>query len=709
MINSITLTNFKRHENLTIAFGPGFTAVRGSNEAGKSTVLQALAYALFGTKALTDSLEDTVRWGSPVGTLRVDLDFTIDGVPHKVRRSKSSCQLDYAGQTVTGQVEVTNFIARLLKVDAGAAARLTIANQSAIRGALEAGPKATTELIERLSEFDQIDNLIEIMQEKLTLGNTATAAAAIAAATADLVRAKELAVPVDSVAAQKRIETAQRHFAASMAELEAAELAQAAAQDAHAEVREHAVRRDGLVRDHARANDALSKAVAKLDRAVVPPAPANVDTKVEALQRQISDAASASRTAQLFEQVRPFTVPPSGTTFEGTIESLRTDISDERVRVQADNEAVITLRGDLKLLRAQLTHGSCTFCGKDFSGVPEVAARNAETSRKIEEIETLLGAVLSVKPETAETLADLLAVEAANVKVMAVKAAAGEYAEYDGQGTLPYFLKWVGPDVGAVVEVESLRREVKRLQTSVGEYETAKALREAAGALVKDADRAQQAAARALTDCPEINIDAAQVKLDDARFATRVVRAAAEEARKDLDAHTRALKDQQDAYTRAVTEVARVTERLTTLEAQLVELEFNNALLKKVRTCRPLLADKLWTLVLAASSSYFSDIRGIKSRVTKSSDGFQIDGHPVSSMSGSTLDALGLAIRVALVRTFLPSSPFLVLDEPSSAMDGDRTGNMLGFLSRAGFAQVILCSHDPLSESICDNLITLGV
>jgi len=75
MINSITLTNFKQHENLTINFGAGFTAIRGSNESGKSTLLQALAYALFGTKALTDSLEDTVRWGCAVSTLRVDLDF----------------------------------------------------------------------------------------------------------------------------------------------------------------------------------------------------------------------------------------------------------------------------------------------------------------------------------------------------------------------------------------------------------------------------------------------------------------------------------------------------------------------------------------------------------------------------------------------------------------------------------------------------------
>jgi hypothetical protein len=708
MINSITLTNFKRHENLTLKFGPGFTAIRGGNEMGKSTTLLALAYALFGTKALPDSLEDTVRWGQPVSSLRVDLEFTIDGVPHTVRRSKASCQLDYAGQTVTGQTEVTAFVARLLKVDAGAAARLTIANQSAIRGALEAGPKATTELIERLSEFDQIDNLIELMQEKLTLGNTATAAAAIAAASADLARAKELAVPVDSAASESRISVTREAFSKALAFLESMETVERETQEQHAKVREHVVRRDNLARDVSKAQADQRTAQQKLDAIVVPAAPTKVDAKVTALQKHISDAEQTSRIEAIFVKVRPYLVPPSGTVYEGTIEALRTDITAEKARVQSDNDAVIMLRGDIKLLQAQLTHGSCTFCGKDFSGVPEVAARNADTAARIEGAEKTLATILGTKPLTAEVLADLLAVEAANVKVTAVKAAAGEYAEYDGQGTLPMYLKWVGPEVGVVADVEGLRREIKQLQDSVVAYEKARALRAEAVKQVEAAESNVEHAKIALASCPELTLDVAQTALDEARAATKMARASAEECRKDLDAHVRALKDQQDAYTRAVTEVARVTERLTLLETQLVELEFNNALLKKVRACRPVLADKLWTLVLAASSSYFSDIRGVKSRVTKTGDGFQIDGHPVSSMSGSTLDALGLAIRVALVRTFLPSSPFLVLDEPSSAMDGDRTGNMLGFLSKAGFQQIILVTHEDVSETVADHIITLG-
>ena len=142
--------------------------------------------------------------------------------------------------------------------------------------------------------------------------------------------------------------------------------------------------------------------------------------------------------------------------------------------------------------------------------------------------------------------------------------------------------------------------------------------------------------------------------------------------------------------------------------AEIDALVFNNTLLKKVRTARPAIADRLWAIVLKAVSGYFSEIRGVKSRVTKDSDGFKVDGHSVSTLSGSTLDALGLAIRVALVRTFLPSAPFLILDEPAAAMDEGRTQNTLGFLASAGFSQTLVCSHDSLSESVCDNVVYLG-
>ena len=155
------------------------------------------------------------------------------------------------------------------------------------------------------------------------------------------------------------------------------------------------------------------------------------------------------------------------------------------------------------------------------------------------------------------------------------------------------------------------------------------------------------------------------------------------------------------ARERAQAEVAART-------AELQALEFNNALLKAVREARPVVANKLWALVLGAVSEFFSAMRGQPSVVTRGADGFMVDGHSVATLSGSTKDILGLAIRIALTRTFLPGISLLMLDEPNAAMDDERTANVLGFLGGAGFNQIIVVSHDEMTVDVADHVVTLG-
>ena len=63
MLKKIQLKNFRRHTDLTVNFQPGMTVIRALNEQGKSTLLEAIAYAMFGVKAIRDTLDDCVTWG----------------------------------------------------------------------------------------------------------------------------------------------------------------------------------------------------------------------------------------------------------------------------------------------------------------------------------------------------------------------------------------------------------------------------------------------------------------------------------------------------------------------------------------------------------------------------------------------------------------------------------------------------------------------
>ena len=147
--------------------------------------------------------------------------------------------------------------------------------------------------------------------------------------------------------------------------------------------------------------------------------------------------------------------------------------------------------------------------------------------------------------------------------------------------------------------------------------------------------------------------------------------------------------------------------RLAEAREELAEVNFNNSLVKKLRTARPEIANKVWSNVLGTVSRYFSVMRGTKAVVTKGDDGFLVDGKSVESYSGSTLDILGLALRVALIRTFLPNCGFMMLDEPFAACDDGRQTLALGFLASAGFRQVLVITHEGISETVADTLITL--
>ena len=84
-----------------------------------------------------------------------------------------------------------------------------------------------------------------------------------------------------------------------------------------------------------------------------------------------------------------------------------------------------------------------------------------------------------------------------------------------------------------------------------------------------------------------------------------------------------------------------------------------------------------------------------------------VDGKDVQSLSGSTLDILGIAIRIALTKTFLPHCRFLFLDEPFAACDAERQTQALGFITSIGFEQVIMISHASLTETVADYVIEL--
>jgi DNA repair exonuclease SbcCD ATPase subunit len=124
-ITRLQLRDLGRHRDLDIALAPGFTIIRGPNEAGKSTIQRALELALFRKPtAATAELEALRSWGVPEdrrSTIRIEFVMEDEGVPGAVaatgvlekefrgQRGRASLELD--GKTHTDPAKVDEVIA----------------------------------------------------------------------------------------------------------------------------------------------------------------------------------------------------------------------------------------------------------------------------------------------------------------------------------------------------------------------------------------------------------------------------------------------------------------------------------------------------------------------------------------------------------------------------------------------------------------------
>lgn len=712
MIKSVSLVNFKRHRKVTIPFEPGLAVLRGGNEAGKSTILLAISYALFGVKALPTSLEDTVTHGEPVNSLRVTLSVNIDGVDYVVARGRGGAEVVYDDGRVTGQTETTNFLCAKMGVDPAMAAKLMLSAQNEIRGALDAGTKATTELIERLSEFDQIDLLVERMQERLTLGSTTGITAELAQAEQRLEEARAKAVAPD-------LEGLNAKLASEQARLAKAQEADVALNDEVSKAQAHLDNARGAQAAFEQAEATLTKvrrraakfsedlAEAKYQAGVKSVWPVSEDV----LRKEAAGLEQAAKHLKAFERLTPLLLNPEVTTSEHSFDGLKAHIADLKEAQRLAESALTEIGNKLYMRRSDLTSGTCSWCGQDFSHLPEVAAKNAATQAEIDTLAAMeadtSGKLSAIKVE----LVQLNAIHAASVPRLAALEANPDYVERVGTA-LPPTLRWIGPNVadldGAESRLKDINSTLKQMKAAQAAEQAAEARFQLLASQQADVDAEVAAAAQAV-ELYELrpNLDDAIARRDEVVARRRPVSLEISEATTAARDIEYEIRDAGREFTRAIQQVEHLEDAVAALKHQVTTVEFNNALLKRVRQCRPLIADKLWTIVLNAVSTYFSEMRGVRSVVTKDSDGFKVDGYPVAGLSGSTLDILGLAIRVALTRTFLPNAPFMVLDEPCAAMDTARTEATLGFIVACGFKQILWTTHEGTSQTVADHLIVL--
>ncbi len=704
MIRTLKLTNFMKHESLELVFGEGLQIVKGSNEAGKSSMLLGISYAFFGSKALRTTFADAVHHGKPESSLKVELELDLAGHQLLVTRGKSGAEVIEGGKViVTGQTEVTNYLTGLLGADANAASKLMVASQGNLRGALEQGPKAMSQMIEELAGMSVFETLIEAMQEKLMLGNTAVIESQVAAAEATLEGMTEPVAP-DLASAATAIAAMESEAAAAEASANALFKADEAAALAVAAAEKRVDEANRLAQRIAEAETESNRLRTKAEQLQV----AMPEHDLAAQREKIAEAKNHAEIAQAFSNFSAVAYPSD------YWEGLKSDFDEAWAAAKRQSEAASRAEQEastqVKLLQqSKVTASICGFCGQDFTSLPEIAAKNAAIDNAITAAQGAANAAAQAKKQAD---AECFAYAAIDKLARPIEAAALRLERYvvADRNLWPPRLAWVGPEVTAdTPDVKAMERDLASMGAEIKAAESAAAQRLVVESNLKDA-------LQKLTTLRDelgafVDVDGDLKAAQSAKSATHEDWSAVYQRYSALSVEVGHMRQQRDeaerAYNAAKLAWGTSAAALKEKRALLADMRFNNALLKKVRAARPIITDKLWSLVLASVSNSFSRMRGEASVVAKGKDGFMVNGAAVESLSGSTLDLLGLSLRTSLTRTFIPHSPFLVLDEPFAACDTDRAMAMLGFIKASGFSQTILVTHDEISESVADNLVEL--
>lgn len=674
MLKSLKLRNFRKHTDREFNFTPGLNILRGVNEEGKSTIFESIGYAMLGSTALRESLDDVVTYDKPVGSLKVELVIEFDGVDYKVVRGKSGAEVTYGDQRVTGQTETRKFFENLLGCTADTFSQLALAGQGNVRGVLSKGPTATNGLVETLAQLGVVEDIIDKVQNQLPSGNTTAVSRQIEAIEPG--EKPEAVALQDTSDIQAKLADHVLLFDLANDRLPSANklsIAEATLKTA-----------GNLARDRSKQLERN----AKLEAEEKPAPCAYTQESIDAARQTIADEAMEN----LRRKAYATKFSTSEQVWEGDAVSFERRVAEVDLMLKEQTTVFLEAKLESESKAKQIITGTtCKVCKQELPDAEHIKACNAELQSRIYDLAIVMSEAQKAIREIEAERASLLAIQRVQQHNLTL---IGSHWGIDSGKQVPGVMTWKGePPVpaGPMPDVAAMDKALATYRTAQAKYE-----------------QVQAQLAEPLPEVPNVDEETALIAEAEAtrkELATLTAEKAALESELRNIKHANELATLQ--YDNAVAQHTKLMEQKKTLQETLAEMTKHNELIKKLRGARPAIATKLWGTVLGAVSHYTTSIRGEASMITKDSEGFKINGRNVEGLSGSGQDALGLAIRISLAKVFLPGLPFILLDEAFAACDDGREVNGLGTLAAANFQQCILVTHSDLGDSLADNLIQL--
>ncbi|MEM4272042.1 MAG: SMC family ATPase [Candidatus Bilamarchaeaceae archaeon] len=711
MMRSLLLKNWRTHENNFLEFGRGTNLIIGIMGSGKSAVLDAICYALFGTfpaaKRREVSIEDSIRWGANEAEIR--LAFSISGKEYeavrKFRRDGNkisvSARLYCNGEvSETGQARVSEAISVALGIDYELFTRAVYSEQNNIDYFLTIDPARRKKEMDRLLGLDRFEDarasavtvlnrvsseadalslsfdqaeysslLREIGEKKERLASLSSQKKAIESELEKLSKARE-AARRESVAmedARKRLEESRRSFERAKARAETLSAELSGKSPSEEKFRRLSERHEAIKRQ----KEGLKAQASALERKYL-----LAQNSLGRLNSRIEDAISSAEAAKKYEIELTYALSGSNIKELGALAESK---EREILSLASKKEALLREIEEIQetISRLKPDHAHCPLCGSEISEEKRRLIhkeKNALVGQKANEIRLLEAAIPLLEKERAELLERRRTAELMHMKI----AESGERtASLSGMQAEKSRLD---------AEMAGLAKQISDLRLSIEKTEEEQSsllisLREEEELLKKD---------KLLRAANEERANAERI-LSSVSFREEDLQRAREALEKASIAHERASSSLHivEKESSSVSEVVSLMERrlsqmekarseclwLSRLREELTA--YKNALLETQAELRTEMAgaitsamNEIWPVLYP-----YADYRQLRIIATEKDYFFEVYDTEWKALekiaSGGEKACLSLTLRMALSTVLTPSLGWMMLDEPTHNLDAE--------------------------------------
>lgn len=172
-LHTLKLENVRQHADTELTLpSAGITGIVGANETGKSTLLEAVSWALFGSKALRGT-KGSLRWNRAPArhVARVALEFEVGGKRYRVERSEADAKLsELVGGAATPIAESTSgvdeYVPGLVGMDLKEYEATYLCVQRDLGRFAAMGPTDRQKFVRGVMGLDRIDAALEAVRAR---------------------------------------------------------------------------------------------------------------------------------------------------------------------------------------------------------------------------------------------------------------------------------------------------------------------------------------------------------------------------------------------------------------------------------------------------------------------------------------------------------------------------------------------------------------